>query len=116
MKKLLFFAALILTSLCAFADGQTKALKNGATVKTGVSANGFGFDAFREVGRKASALEVMGEKKSAPTVMKAGDGTIIYGELCYSSLWNTDDDGVLDWGVWSFPAQANTTLTKHHHH
>ena len=116
MKKLLFFAALILTSMCAFADGQTKALKGGAAVKTGVSANGFGFEAFREIGRKASAFEVMGEKKSAPTVMKAGDGTIIYGELCYSSLWNTDDDGVLDWGVWSFPAQANTTLTKHHIH
>lgn len=117
MKKLLFFAALLLTSMCALANqGQIKALKSGAPVKTGTTAFYMGQEAFRAIGRKATALEVMGEKKSAPTVMKAGDGTIIYGELCYSSLWNTDDDGVLDWGIWSFPAQANTSITKHHIH
>ncbi len=116
MRKLLFFAALLLTTVCAFANnGQFKALKNGAPVKTGISTNGFGYEAFREIGRKASGIEVYGEKKQAP-VMKAGDGTIIYGELCYSALWNKDEDGILDWGVWSFPAKENTTITMHHLH
>ena len=117
MKKLLLIVTLIFTSMLVLAnDGQLKALKGGAPVKTGVSAFSFGHESFRDLGRKTSSLEVMGGKEQAPVVMKAGDGTTIYGELVYSDLWNVDEDGVLDWGVWSFPAQANTSITKHHLH
>ena len=117
MKKLLLIVTLIFTSMCVLAnDGQIKARKGGVPVKTGISSFSFGYESFQELGRKTSSLEVMGAKEQAPVVMRAGDGTTIYGELIYSDLWNTDDDGVLDWGVWSFPAQANTTISKLHIH
>lgn len=117
MKKLLLIVTLIFSSMCVLAnDGLLKARKGGAPVKTGVSAFSFGHESFRDLGRKTSSLEVMGGKEQAPVVMRAGDGTTIYGELVYSDLWNVDEDGVLDWGVYSFPAQANTSVTKHHIH
>lgn len=117
MKKLLLIITLVFTSMCVLANnGQIKAQRGGAPVKTGVSAFKFGQESFRELGRKTSSLEVMGGKEQAPVVMRAGDGTSIYGELVYSDLWNDDEDGVFDWGVYSFPAQANTTLTQHHLH
>lgn len=114
MKKLIITLTLLFTVLSTFANtGQFKALRGGNSGNTGTSVFSLGKEKFRDNERNVTNLEVMGGKENAaPVVMKAGDGTTIYGELCYSSLWNVDDDGVLDWGVWSFPAQANTSATK----
>lgn len=46
--------------------------------------------------------------RSRQVPMRAGDGTILYGEVVYSD--NMDED--LQWGLYSFPAQSDLTLTQ----
>lgn len=119
MKKfLLFFATLFAVTFAhADNDGLLKAIKGEGTVMNSRSGSfSFGKETTRPIMRKANNLEVVNEKAKAPVVMKAGDGTTIYGELCYTSLWEVDEDGVLDWGVYSFPASANTSVTPHYTH
>lgn len=117
MRKLTIIFTLLFSLMSIHANsGQLKALRGGKSGHTGTSVFSFGKETFRDSERKVTNLEVMGGKEKAPVIMKAGDGTTIFGELVYSDLWNTDDDAVFEWGVWSFPAQANTTLTKHHVH
>lgn len=42
--------------------------------------------------------------------MKAGDGTILYGEMTFSDLMT--EEGGLAWGLYSFPAQDGTTFSN----
>lgn len=51
-------------------------------------------------------------KKNAVVKRAAGDGTTLYGEVTYSTLMNGDSGDAIKWGVYSFPAQANTTFTE----
>lgn len=46
--------------------------------------------------------------------LKAGDGTTLYGELTYSASMDDieNPETAIQWGLYSFPAQENTTFTK----
>ncbi len=117
MRILTVIFTLLFPLMCIQANNEpTKALRGGKPVHTGTPATFLGNETFRDIERQTSNLEVFGQKEQAPVVMRAGDGTTIFGEMVFSSLWHTDEDAVFDWGVYSFPAQANTTLTQHHLH
>ena len=53
-----------------------------------------------------------GEKANSSVLRSQGDGTMLYGEVVYSNLMNVDQEDAITWGLYSFPAQANTTFTK----
>lgn len=118
MKKLCFLVVAFFATITMYAGNneQIKALRDNETIRTGSSSFTFGKETHPVKGRKVSQLEVVNAQPQKQQVkMNAGDGTTIYGELCYSSLWEDEDavaDGLLDWGVYSFPAQANTTLKE----
>lgn len=57
-----------------------------------------------------SVLKPPAGRPSVP--LRAGDGTMLYGEVVYSDLMNTDDPDAIKWGVYSFPASPNTTFTE----
>ncbi len=75
----------------------------------------FGHETLPPLGYKSTPLEVVGQKvhKQLPSLV-AGDGTVLYGQLCYSDLWEVEDYNALAYGVNSFPAQANTSVTEVH--
>ncbi len=75
----------------------------------------FGHETLPSMGYKSTPLEVMGQSshKQQPR-MVAGDGTVLYGQLCYSDLWEVEDYNALAYGVYSFPAQDGTSVTEVH--
>lgn len=89
MKKILLIIATLFAVTFAHADndGLLKAIKGEGAVTNSRSGNfRIGKETVRPSLRKTNSLEVVNASQKAPTVMKAGDGTTIYGELCYSSL------------------------------
>ena len=44
--------------------------------------------------------------------MRAGDGTTLYGEVTFSNSMNTPSADAIRWGLYSFPASANTSFTQ----
>lgn len=65
----------------------------------------FGREAVK-ASQAASGLKSKAKARKVP--MKAGDGTTLYGEVVYSDLMTED----LSWGLYSFPAKENLTLTQ----
>lgn len=119
MRKILLIivALFAVTMMQANAVGSMRAIRGEGT-SSHFNPNKFtlGKETMRPASHAVSSLEVVNAPAKSPAVMKAGDGTTIYGELCYTSLWEVDDDGVLDWGVYSFPASAGTSVTPHYIH
>ncbi len=123
MKKLCLLIIALFATITMYASGDEaiKALRGKETTHTGSSSFVFGKETHPVPGRKTSQLEVVNATPASKQQVKmnAGDGTTIYGELCYSSLWENEEevaDGLLDWGVYSFPAQANTSLKEEYLH
>ena len=123
MKKLCLLIIALFATITMYANGDEafKALRGKETTHTGSSSFVFGKETHPVHGRKVSQLEVVNASPASKQQVKmnTGDGTTIYGELCYSSLWENEEevaDGLLDWGVYSFPAQANTSLKEEYLH
>lgn len=115
MKKTFLSLVLLLVAFILHAEGNTamqKSLRNGSAVD---AVNSISFTLGKEVrpvaGHRSTPLEVMGIDKKAMPVMKAGDGTTLYGELCYTAKWESDVSE-MRYGLYTFPASANTSLTE----
>ena len=123
MKKLLSTICLLCAFLILHAGNEAmqKSLRGGPAIAAGVENSfSFGKELRPSIGHRSSLLETMqgGVKIDKPVpVMKAGDGTVLYGELCYTSLWDREDGEVeINYGLYSFPASAGLTVSEKYIH
>lgn len=109
MLKFLFVLIASLFSLAGMtqtshAEGS-RAERNAQTVQKGWTLDK---KSFRTTGNRNPG-EISPKKKISTT---AGDGTVLYGEQVYSTLMNGDSEDDIKWGLYSFPAKAQTTFTE----
>lgn len=57
------------------------------------------------------APSVKKDRQAFSVPMKAGDGTLMYGEVTYSRSMDRNEEGAITWGLYTFPAQSNTSFT-----
>lgn len=112
MNKLLYTClALVSLLLCSAAHAQEPVRAFGGRVAAPQAQKALSLTGVRRQADGGAVAFAGGShakaRKSVP--LKAGDGTTLYGEVAYSNLMN---ETTLSWGVYSFPAQANMTVTQ----
>lgn len=115
MKKLFHSLLALLALLPATASAQPEHRSfqgHEAAPQTARHATLSSTEAYRKPSFINAATSYTREARKAPVPMRAGDGTTLYGEVTFSNSMNTPSADAIQWGLYSFPASANTSFTQ----